>query len=68
MNKTVLVVGLGNMGIALARALLEADYETWVWNRTKEKADPLLQKGAQWSENIWTALSTVDCTDAAQKH
>ena len=60
MNKTVLVVGLGNMGSALARTLLEAGYETWVWNRTKEKADPLLQKGAQWSENIWTGLSAVD--------
>lgn len=60
MDKTVLVVGLGNMGAAMARTLLEAGYETWVWNRTKEKADFLLQKGALWSENIWAAVSSID--------
>ena len=45
LNKTVMLVGLGNMGAALARTLLDADYETWVWNRTKEKADTLLERG-----------------------
>ena len=60
MNKTVLLVGLGNMGAALARTLLDAGYETWVWNRTKEKADELLDKGAQWSDDIWAAVGSVD--------
>ena len=60
MNKTVLLVGLGNMGAALARTLLDAGYETWVWNRTKEKADTLLEKGAHWSDDVWAAVGSVD--------
>ena len=60
MNKTVLLVGLGNMGAALARTLLDGGYETWVWNRTKEKADTILAKGAQWSDDVWAAVGSVD--------
>ena len=60
MNKTVLLIGLGNMGAALARTLLDAGYETWVWNRTKEKAGTLLKEGAQWSDDAWAALCSVD--------
>lgn len=60
MEKAVLVVGLGNMGAALAETLLGAGYDTWVWNRTKEKADILLQKGASWSKNVWAAVGKVD--------
>ena len=60
MNKTVLLIGLGNMGTALARTLLDAGYETWIWNRTKEKAGTLLKTGARWSEDVWTAVGSVD--------
>ena len=60
MNKTVLLIGLGNMGTALARILLDAGYETWVWNRTKEKAGTLLEKGARWSKEVWAAVGSVD--------
>ena len=48
------------MGAALARTLLDAGYETWVWNRTKEKADTLLEKGARWSDDVWAAVGSVD--------
>ena len=54
------MVGLGNMGAALARTLLDAGYETWVWNRTKEKADTLLENGAQRSDDVWTTVGSVD--------
>ena len=60
MNKTVLLIGLGNMGAALARTLLDAGYETWVWNRTKEKAGTLLEEGARWSKEVWAAVGSVD--------
>ena len=60
MNKTVLLVGLGNMGTALARTLLGLGYETWVWNRTKEKVGTLLEAGALWSEDVWAAVGFVD--------
>ena len=60
MNKTVLLIGLGNMGTALARTLLGLGYETWVWNRTKEKVGTLLEAGALWSEDVWAAVGFVD--------
>ena len=60
MNKTVLLIGLGNMGTALARTLLGSGYETWVWNRTKEKVGTLMEAGALWSEDVWAAVGFVD--------
>jgi 3-hydroxyisobutyrate dehydrogenase-like beta-hydroxyacid dehydrogenase len=42
----VSVIGLGNMGSALARALLENGCPVTVWNRSPEKALPLVKKGA----------------------
>ena len=60
MNKTVLLIGLGNMGTALARTLLGLGYETWVWNRTKEKVGTLLEAGALWSEDVWAAVGFVN--------
>lgn len=42
----VTVVGLGNMGSALARALLRAGYPVTVWNRTAHRAERLAAEGA----------------------
>jgi 3-hydroxyisobutyrate dehydrogenase-like beta-hydroxyacid dehydrogenase len=42
----VAVLGLGNMGSALAEALLTAGHEVFVWNRTAAKAEPLMAAGA----------------------
>jgi 3-hydroxyisobutyrate dehydrogenase-like beta-hydroxyacid dehydrogenase len=42
----VTVLGLGAMGSALAGALLAAGHPTTVWNRTPEKAAPLVAHGA----------------------
>jgi 3-hydroxyisobutyrate dehydrogenase-like beta-hydroxyacid dehydrogenase len=39
-------VGLGRMGFALARRLLDAGHEVSVYNRTREKAEPLAELGA----------------------
>ena len=41
-------IGLGLMGQHMARRLLEAGYPLTVWNRTPEKAESLLAKGAVW--------------------
>lgn len=45
-DQTVAVLGLGPMGAALARALLAAGVPTTVWNRTPERARPLVDEGA----------------------
>ncbi|WP_413805569.1 NAD(P)-dependent oxidoreductase [Streptomyces sp. OE57] len=42
----VTVLGLGDMGTALARALLRAGHRTTVWNRTAAKAEALAAEGA----------------------
>jgi 3-hydroxyisobutyrate dehydrogenase-like beta-hydroxyacid dehydrogenase len=40
-------IGLGNMGQAMAGTLLTAGYPLRVYNRTPEKAGPLLAQGAE---------------------
>jgi 3-hydroxyisobutyrate dehydrogenase-like beta-hydroxyacid dehydrogenase len=45
-NPHVAVLGLGAMGSALARALVEAGHPTIVWNRTAQRAAPLVAIGA----------------------
>jgi 3-hydroxyisobutyrate dehydrogenase-like beta-hydroxyacid dehydrogenase len=42
----VAVVGLGAMGSRIARRLLEAGHDLVAWNRTAEKAQPLVEAGA----------------------
>jgi 3-hydroxyisobutyrate dehydrogenase-like beta-hydroxyacid dehydrogenase len=53
------VIGLGLMGAALAERLLEGGYEVRVYNRTRHKADPLIARGAQWSDNPLTICKRV---------
>ena len=43
---TVAVLGLGAMGARFARRFLEAGHEVIVWNRTPEKAEDLVSRGA----------------------
>lgn len=52
----VSVIGLGNMGSALADAFLNAGYSTTVWNRTPEKADNLVTKGANLALSVNEAV------------
>ncbi|AUX46966.1 hypothetical protein SOCE26_084760 [Sorangium cellulosum] len=42
----VSILGLGSMGIALARALLQRGARVTAWNRTRAKAEPLAAEGA----------------------
>lgn len=44
-------IGLGIMGRPMAENLLKAGYEMVVWNRTAEKARPVLEAGARWAES-----------------
>ena len=43
---TVSVIGIGNMGSALAEALLAAGFIVTVWNRTTSKAQRVAEQGA----------------------
>ena len=55
----VTVIGLGNMGSALARAVLDAPQgcTATVWNRSPEKAVPLVEKGAVLALNLADAFT-----------
>lgn len=48
MSTTVGFIGLGAMGLPMARNLLNAGHVVQIYNRTKEKAENLLQQGAIW--------------------
>ena len=44
-------IGTGIMGAAMAAHLMEAGFEVSVYNRTKEKAEELLRRGAAWCDS-----------------
>lgn len=53
LNNTVIgFIGTGVMGKSMATHLLKAGYHVHVYNRTKAKAQELLEQGASWSENV----------------
>ncbi|MDP4083347.1 MAG: NAD(P)-dependent oxidoreductase [Bacillota bacterium] len=68
MSKMIGFIGLGIMGSRMAENLVSHGFELIVYNRTKEKASELLNKGAKWaasprevaekSEIVFTMLST----------
>ena len=43
----IALFGTGLLGGAIASRLLEGDQELWVWNRTPERCQPLIQAGAR---------------------
>jgi 3-hydroxyisobutyrate dehydrogenase len=56
----VAVLGTGIMGAAMARNLLSAGMEVRVWNRSREKAEPLSQDGAQIADTPVDAARGAD--------
>ncbi len=49
--KPVGIIGLGLLGAALCERLLGAGFAVAAWNRTRDKAEPLIARGARWSDN-----------------
>jgi len=43
-------IGLGDMGQGIVPRLLAAGHQVTGWNRTRDKADPLLALGMEWAE------------------
>jgi 3-hydroxyisobutyrate dehydrogenase-like beta-hydroxyacid dehydrogenase len=56
----VAVLGLGEMGSALAGAFLDGGHPTAVWNRTPGKADGLVAKGAKLGSTVRDAVDEAD--------
>jgi len=62
-------IGLGRMGEAMVKRLLKGGFEVSVWNRTRSKAEPLAEYGAQIvgskldlaaCDVVFTMVSTTD--------
>jgi 3-hydroxyisobutyrate dehydrogenase-like beta-hydroxyacid dehydrogenase len=53
----VTVIGLGNMGSAVARALVDSGHAVTVWNRSLEKAAPLVDTGAVLASSPLAAIT-----------
>jgi 3-hydroxyisobutyrate dehydrogenase-like beta-hydroxyacid dehydrogenase len=51
MKESVGFIGLGNMGLAMATNLLKSGFGVRVYNRTPDKARPLLELGATLARN-----------------
>ena len=50
-------IGLGNMGSGMAASLLDAGHEVTVYNRTADKAKPLVDKGARKAASVAEACT-----------
>lgn len=55
-RSSVTVIGLGPMGRAIVRVLLDAGTEVTVWNRSVDKAEAMAELGAHRAETVAEAL------------
>ncbi|WP_050614591.1 NAD(P)-dependent oxidoreductase [Bacillus testis] len=53
-------IGIGVMGSSMASNLMDKGYDLIVYTRTKEKAEELLDKGAEWSESPRLLAQSAD--------
>ena len=60
MQKKLGFIGLGMMGLPMARRLSNAGQQFLVYNRTKSKAESLLSAGAQWCETPGVVAASSD--------
>jgi 3-hydroxyisobutyrate dehydrogenase len=53
----VVIVGIGNMGSAIAERLLSRGHRVTVYNRTRDTCLPLEAKGARIADDLSNALT-----------
>ena len=53
-------LGIGLMGLPMARNLLKAGFPLTAWNRTRAKAEPLLAQGAALADTVAEAVRDAD--------
>ncbi|MFF4196252.1 NAD(P)-dependent oxidoreductase [Nonomuraea sp. NPDC001831] len=57
MSEEISIIGLGLMGAALAGSLLDAGHRVTVWNRSADKAEPLVARGATRAATVAEAVA-----------
>ncbi len=60
MIKAISYLGLGTMGNGMASNLLKAGYKLTVWNRSAEKCEPFVRKGARVADTPADAVSNAE--------
>jgi 3-hydroxyisobutyrate dehydrogenase len=60
MAMSVAVLGTGTMGLPMARNLAQAGLEVRAWNRTTERARPLVEHGVRVEEDAAVAAAGAD--------
>jgi 2-hydroxy-3-oxopropionate reductase len=58
----IALLGTGRMGLPMARRLCEAGHDVSVWNRTRDKAQPLAAHGARICDTPGQAVDGVEVT------
>ncbi|HEY4735807.1 MAG TPA: NAD(P)-dependent oxidoreductase, partial [Xanthobacteraceae bacterium] len=58
--RRVAFIGLGRMGHGMAGRFLDAGFRLAVWNRSKEKAEDLIARGAKWTTSPDDAAIDAD--------
>ncbi len=58
--KKIGFVGTGIMGAAMAGHLMDAGFEVSVYNRTKSKAQSLIERGAKWCDTVSECAKNQD--------
>lgn len=58
--KKIGFVGTGIMGAAMAGHLMDAGFEVSVYNRTKAKAQSLIERGAKWCDTVSECAKNQD--------
>lgn len=57
---TIGFIGVGLMGLPMARKLMRAGYPLKVHTRTRSRANPILQEGAVWAETPASAAAEAE--------
>ncbi|WP_081998655.1 NAD(P)-dependent oxidoreductase [Sinomonas humi] len=60
MSMSVAVLGTGIMGSGMAKNLIKAGFDVTVWNRHREKAEPLAEAGAKIAGDPKDAVAEAD--------
>jgi 3-hydroxyisobutyrate dehydrogenase len=54
------IAGIGKMGAAVGARLLSTGHSLTVWNRSAQRAQPLLDAGATWADSPKALAESVD--------
>ncbi len=60
MKEKIGFIGLGMMGAPMATQLLKAEYQLFIFNRTREKANALISQGAAWCDSPAAVASQAE--------